>query len=519
MKRKGFTLIELLITTTIIGLLASLGSVSYSYVRLKARDAKRVADIRSVRNAIETYFEQHGKYPDAPTNGIILGTDNAKVISDAGITAVGGESGIVYLVNTPSNVLPGGIPYLYRGRSNENFACTRSCPKYEVTFELESDIGDFLAGPHKLTDDGIKGPEGNFDDIEPPSFLASYIPSGQDVTAVLGNAAEVAEVARSRVADNEEVQVATKAVVAPVAALAVVTNFIAVFATVAPLASFGNIILILFSQPFLFLNKRQRESWGTVYDAGTKVPVDLASVRLIDATSGRAVATKVTDKNGRYAFTPRRGSYRLDVVKPGYAFPAASMQGIADDGHYVGIYHGTLVQVEADGQPVTLNIPVEPEQAGAEGVKKLLSIENKKQLRRFLAKSGPVLGAIALIISPSVLMLLLFLVHLFVYFGFKRLATPVLPKSQGVVYDQETKDPVSRAIVRIFSSKYHKVLETKVTDSHGRYSFHVGHGMYYITVTKPGYQKTQTDEIDFSAIKKPTFIASDLPVKRLKAEA
>lgn len=513
MKRKGFTLIELLITTAIIGILASLGSVSYNFVRVKARDAKRVADIRTVRNAIETYFEQHGSYPAAPSKGVILGTPEAKTISDAGITPEGQDSGIVYLTNVPSNIQPGGIHYLYRGRSDNNFTCTRACPKYEVTFELESDIGDFVAGPHKLTDDGIKGPEGNFDDIEPPSFLASYVPSGEEIGAVLGNAAETAELTRQRVAGSDEVQVATKAVVAPVAALAVITNFIAVVATVAPLASFGNIILILFSQPFLFLSKRERESWGTVYDAGTKVPVDLASVRLIDGKTGRVVATKVTDKNGRYAFTPRRGSYRLDVVKPDYVFPAPSMQGVADDGHYVGIYQGTLVQVENDGQPVTLNIPIEAKKAPAEEARILLSIENKKQLKRFLAKSGPVLGAAALIISPSILMLLLFLVHLLVYFGFKRISEPELPKSQGVVYDKETKEPVHRAVVRIFSSQYHKVLETKITDSHGRYSFQVGHGKYYLTVTKQGYRKTQTDEIDFSEIKKPTFIASDLPMQ------
>ena len=65
--RKGFTLIEILITTTIIGLLSVVGMTSYSLVRGKARDAKRVADIRTIYNAVELFFEQHGRYPDAPS--------------------------------------------------------------------------------------------------------------------------------------------------------------------------------------------------------------------------------------------------------------------------------------------------------------------------------------------------------------------------------------------------------------------------------------------------------------------
>lgn len=62
MKKKGFTLIELLIVIAIIGLLATLGIVSMSSARAKARDAKRISDLGQIRSAMELHFNDNGTY-------------------------------------------------------------------------------------------------------------------------------------------------------------------------------------------------------------------------------------------------------------------------------------------------------------------------------------------------------------------------------------------------------------------------------------------------------------------------
>ncbi len=62
MKKKGFTLIELLIVIAIIGLLATLGIISMTSARAKARDSKRISDLTQIRSAMELYYNDKGTY-------------------------------------------------------------------------------------------------------------------------------------------------------------------------------------------------------------------------------------------------------------------------------------------------------------------------------------------------------------------------------------------------------------------------------------------------------------------------
>ena len=59
----GFTLIELLVVIAIIGVLASMILVDLNAVKAKARDARRLQDIRTIIDAIRMYEIDHGKWP------------------------------------------------------------------------------------------------------------------------------------------------------------------------------------------------------------------------------------------------------------------------------------------------------------------------------------------------------------------------------------------------------------------------------------------------------------------------
>jgi prepilin-type N-terminal cleavage/methylation domain-containing protein len=63
-KNTGFTLIELLVVISIIAMLSSIILSALSDARAKARDAKRLQDIRQIEIAMNMYQNDHnGNYP------------------------------------------------------------------------------------------------------------------------------------------------------------------------------------------------------------------------------------------------------------------------------------------------------------------------------------------------------------------------------------------------------------------------------------------------------------------------
>jgi prepilin-type N-terminal cleavage/methylation domain-containing protein len=61
--KKGFTLIELLVVIAIIGLLSTLSILALNQARARARDAKRISDVRQIQTALELYYNDSNNYP------------------------------------------------------------------------------------------------------------------------------------------------------------------------------------------------------------------------------------------------------------------------------------------------------------------------------------------------------------------------------------------------------------------------------------------------------------------------
>jgi len=83
--RKGFTLIEMLIVITIIALLASLILVGMGGARAKTRDARRIADLHNVMNALELYYAKEGVYPEGTYSSDTSWETFKTILTGAGI--------------------------------------------------------------------------------------------------------------------------------------------------------------------------------------------------------------------------------------------------------------------------------------------------------------------------------------------------------------------------------------------------------------------------------------------------
>jgi type IV pilus assembly protein PilE len=64
MKKKllGFTLIELMVTVVIMMVIAAAGMATYSQAQIRARNTKRLGDMKAVQAAFEQYFAINNNY-------------------------------------------------------------------------------------------------------------------------------------------------------------------------------------------------------------------------------------------------------------------------------------------------------------------------------------------------------------------------------------------------------------------------------------------------------------------------
>jgi general secretion pathway protein G len=140
-QKRGFTLIELLVVIAVIGLLATLAVVALNNARAKARDAKRVADIKQVQTALELYFNDKGHYPltDEFTAGTIYST------STNGTTTY---MKIIPTAPTPQDGSCSGVDNLYAYNSFDGST-------YTLTFCIGNTTGSLAGGINTASPSGI----------------------------------------------------------------------------------------------------------------------------------------------------------------------------------------------------------------------------------------------------------------------------------------------------------------------------------------------------------------------------
>ncbi|HJW24942.1 MAG TPA: prepilin-type N-terminal cleavage/methylation domain-containing protein [Rhodocyclaceae bacterium] len=103
MRRRGFTLIELLVVMAIIGLLVSLAVPRYFSSVDRTKEAVLRSDLSTMRDAIDKFHGDRGKYPDTLED--LVGKGYLRSIPKDPIT----ESATTWVVVPPEDPNQGGV--------------------------------------------------------------------------------------------------------------------------------------------------------------------------------------------------------------------------------------------------------------------------------------------------------------------------------------------------------------------------------------------------------------------------
>ncbi len=120
---RSFTLIELLVVVAIIGILSILTLISISHIRAKNRDVQRVADIKTIQEALAMYENSYARYP--VYEGYIVGNDKMSV-------ALKNDGLLPSVPVDPINKSEEGFNYRYYYKSDAG-------KNYLIQFYLETD--------------------------------------------------------------------------------------------------------------------------------------------------------------------------------------------------------------------------------------------------------------------------------------------------------------------------------------------------------------------------------------------
>ena len=138
-KKSAFTLVELLVIIIVIGVLSTFVVIAIGSSQVKARDSRRVSDLRQIQIGLEMFFAEEGHYPIQNPGDPSL--DEFKL----GQPLVGPVSGKTFMNVVPHNPTPfsdgacrASTDYVYSGTTGTT---------YDITYCIGFNTGDLKAGP------------------------------------------------------------------------------------------------------------------------------------------------------------------------------------------------------------------------------------------------------------------------------------------------------------------------------------------------------------------------------------
>ena len=140
--KQGFTLIELLVVIAIIGLLSTLSILALNSARARARDTKRITDVRQMQQALEMYYNEFNAYPSAAVAG----------------SSIGSTTVYMKTIPTPPTPLDYSSGNCASGTTQPNYTYVQqsSGASYTIQYCLGSAVAGITAGENKANPAGMQ---------------------------------------------------------------------------------------------------------------------------------------------------------------------------------------------------------------------------------------------------------------------------------------------------------------------------------------------------------------------------
>ena len=143
----AFTLVEMLVVIAVIGILTTLAVVAVQNSRESTRNAKRVADIKQIQNALELYYNDNNAYPNTLIPGEVLSSNSITYIQQIPFAPTPNDGACSEEENAYTYINPYRLDYFYIDEEQwtyDNWDYDRNY--YNIHFCIGEKSGGLLAG-------------------------------------------------------------------------------------------------------------------------------------------------------------------------------------------------------------------------------------------------------------------------------------------------------------------------------------------------------------------------------------
>ena len=137
----GFTIVELLVVISIIGILSTLGLISYDKIQTDARDQQRDTSVKVIGEALEKYYTDNGEYPGCTAITQAADTVTNTTLKDINIQSLRSPNAATAVTNS---IQCSGTPtadndiLVYSGDASTNCTTGNACVQWTIQYVNES---------------------------------------------------------------------------------------------------------------------------------------------------------------------------------------------------------------------------------------------------------------------------------------------------------------------------------------------------------------------------------------------